>query len=74
MSESVRMSDTELASSFRRAHNKKVQVCILADLNLCSPYEIAARLDALGKLAAEGLTPAQFSSRYKPLPKIDREV
>ena len=58
------MGDEELAVSFRRAKDKKAQISILADLNLCAPYEIAERLESMGELTGTGLMPENFPRRY----------
>lgn len=70
------LDDNELRISFVGAKNKREQVGVLADLNVCPPREIAERLDAMGLLSAEGLCVEQFSARYRPagkaaLPPID---
>ena len=58
------MDDTELSISFRKAKNKREQIGVLADLNLCAPYVIAERLENLGLLTGTGLIPENFSRKY----------
>lgn len=58
------MDDTELSISFRKAKNKREQVGVLADLNLCAPYVIAEHLESLGLLTGTGLIPENFSRKY----------
>lgn len=54
------MDDTELSISFRTAKDKRAQITVLAELNACSPHEIAQRLDAMGLLDDAGLRADQF--------------
>ncbi len=67
VTETVRMDDGELTGLFRTARDKRSQIRVLADLNLCSPFEIAQRLERLGALKGTKLQPAQFSAKYSPI-------
>jgi len=58
---------SEIAVSFRLAKDKRNQVELLADLNQCSPYNIAKALDEIGELRKFDLTPDMFSSRFVPV-------
>lgn len=60
------MDDSELRISFLDAKNKREQVGVLADLNVCAPREISERLDAMGLLEPEGLRVEQFKAQYVP--------
>lgn len=42
------MSDMEIVSSYREAKDRRMQIGILADLNVCEPEEIANILQAQG--------------------------
>lgn len=59
------MDDTELSISFRKAKNKREQIGVLADLNLCAPYVIAERLESMGLLTGTGLIPENFSAKFQ---------
>lgn len=66
------MPDDELAVMLRQAKDKRSQVGVLADLNLCSPYEMALHLQALGLFAGTELHPEQFSNVYKPVESAEK--
>ena len=53
----MEMDKGEIAVSFRLAKDKKAQIKMLADLNLCSPWHIATLLDDMGELRQYELTP-----------------
>lgn len=67
MADAQYMGDEELAISFRQAKDKRAQIGVLADLNLCSPFAVAERLENLGELKGTGLTPEQFNKTFTPL-------
>lgn len=59
------MSDDELVIAFKTSKNKREQVKILADLNLCAPFIVAERLESLGAFRGTSLVARAFSKRYK---------
>ena len=61
------LTDLELASEFRQAKEPRAYIKIAADLSMCSPHEIAQRLDDMGELRKYNLTPEMFSSRFTPV-------
>ena len=65
----MEMDKSEIAVSFRLAKDKKAQIETLADLNLCSPYEIAKVLDEMGALQGSRLRLDMFSGKkqYRPV-------
>lgn len=65
----MEMDKNEIAVSFRLAKDKKAQIETLADLNLCSPYEIAKVLDEMGALQGSRLRLEMFSGKktYRPV-------
>lgn len=65
----MEMDKSEIAVSFRLAKDKKAQIETLADLNLCSPYEIAKVLDEMGELQGSRLRLDMFSGKkqYRPV-------
>lgn len=63
----MEMDKSEIAVSFRLARDKKAQIKMLADLNLCSPWHIATLLDEMGELRQHDLTPDMFSNRFTPV-------
>lgn len=65
----MEMDKSEIAVSFRLARDKKAQIETLADLNLCSPYEIAKVLDEMGALQGSRLRLDMFSGKkqYRPV-------
>lgn len=63
----MEMDKSEIVVSFRLAKDKRAQIETLADLNQCSPYNIAKALDEIGELRKFDLTPDMFSSRFVPV-------
>lgn len=63
----MEMDKSEIAVSFRLARDKKAQIETLADLNLCSPYEIAKVLDEMGALQGSRLRLDMFSGKKKTI-------
>ena len=63
----MEMDKSEIAVSFRLAKDKKAQIKMLADLNLCSPWHIATLLDEMGELRQHDLTPDMFSNHFTPV-------
>lgn len=61
------LTDLELASEFRQAKEPRAYIKIAADLSMCSPREIAQRLDDMDELRKYNLTPEMFSSRFTPV-------
>lgn len=58
---------SEIRTSFRLAKDKRSQVKVLADLNQCSPHQIAQLLDDMDELRPCGLVPEQFSDKFEPV-------
>ena len=56
-----------IRTSFRLAKDKRKQIKVLADLNLCSPWCIATLLDEMGELRQHDLTPDMFSNHFTPV-------
>lgn len=57
----------EICAAFRQAKDKREQINILGDLNLCAPRTIAGVLYRAGALEGTGLTVNSFSARYNPV-------
>ena len=57
----------EICAAFRQAKDKREQINILGDLNLCAPRTIAGVLYRAGELEGTGLTVNSFSARYDPI-------
>ncbi len=54
------MPADEILVSFRQARDQRAQIGVLADLNVCSPREIAQLLDDAGALEPLGLSVTDF--------------